>query len=177
MHRIRILSLTIVIVAVVAGLAVPAVLAKGNPHFLDNTLGFRGGSPLTGKGCMAGLASEEFLVVLRGTGSADATCVNPGGSKQVPGRNPVTVTVEGEDIVTTDRTGSASFSLEVPDPFTADVPPSPSPSPSPKEAGCPNGSWTVVLDPETWTWTKGCLFLYDVTGTRLFDQACSSGPF
>jgi hypothetical protein len=168
MHRIRLLSLTIVIVAVVAGLAVPAVFAKGNPHFLDNTLRFKGGS-LIATGSVAGLANEVYWVVLSGTGTADATCVNPGGSKEVKGRNPVVVTAQDEDWVTTDRTGSASFSLEV-DLTAADV----LPSPSPKEAGCPNGNWTVVLGKVTWT--KVCLFLYDMTGTEL-DRACQSGSF
>ena len=151
MHRVRILSLTIVIVAVVAGLAVPAVLAKGNPHFVDNTLGFRGGS-LEAWGSVVGLANETYWVALQATGTAHATCVNPGGSKEVKGRNPVDVTAERVDTVNTAADGSAFFSLEV-DLTAADV----LPSPSPKEAGCPNGSWTVVLGKVTWH--ERCLFL------------------
>ncbi len=169
MRRISILSLTIVMVLIVAGLVVPVVFAKkgggggGNAHFNDNFFGWSSDS-LVGGGVIVGLANGDYLVRLRAIGFADATCVNPGGNEEIQGRNPVFVEVDAEDRVTTDNNGRVSFTLEAEDPTSADIPP----SPTPKEAGCPNGNWTVILGPVNWT--EAWLFLYATDGT-LLDEA------
>jgi hypothetical protein len=163
MRRKGILSLTIVIGLVVAGLVVPIVFAKGKPHFQGHRMGWAMDS-LTATGVVVGLANDDYRVRLRAIGFADATCVSPGGNEEVQGRNPVFVEVNVEDWVTTARNGRASFTLEAKDPTSADIPP----SPTPKEAGCPNRNWTVILDPVNWT--EAWLFLYALDGT-LLDKA------
>ena len=170
MRRITILSLTIVIALVVAGLVVPVVFAKkgggGNARFSDKLFGWSSDS-LVSEGGIVGLANADYLVRLRAIGYADATCVNPGGNEEVQGRNPVFVEVDAEDWVTTAKNGRASFTLKAEDPTSVDIPP----SPTPKEAGCPNGNWTVILD--SVNWTEAWLYLYVTDGTPpvLVDEA------
>ena len=168
MRRITILSLTIVIALVVAGLVVPVVFAKkgggGNARFSDKLFGWSSDS-LVSEGGIVGLANADYLVRLRAIGYADATCVSPGGNEEVKGRNPVYVEVDEEAVVPTAKNGRASFTLKVE--ASADI----SPSPTPKEAGCPNGNWTVILDPVNWT--EAWLYLYVTDGTPpvLVDEA------
>lgn len=162
MRRKGILSLAIVIGLVVASLVVPVVLAKGNPRLRDRKLGWRAGS-LIAEGDVVGLANEEYGVGLRAIGFAPGICVNPGGNEEVQGRNPISVEADVRVDVDTEKNGKASFTLEAVDPASADIPP----SPTPKEAGCPNGNWTVYIAPRSTDWTEAWLFLYATDGTLL----------
>lgn len=83
---------------------------------------------------------NDVVTVLTGTATVYAECVNKGGNV-APGRNPLqlSVTVQS-DPLQADSNGNASVYIRIADPATI----SPAPiSPTPKEAGCPNGNWTV----------------------------------
>jgi hypothetical protein len=154
MRRKGILSVTIVIGLVVAGFVVPIVFAKGNPHLKIRTMGWAVYS-MYADGDIAGAASETVYVRLDAEGFADAMCRSRGGN-EAPGRNPISVTTDSWDFFTTDEHGRASFALEAPDPTTADV----EPSPTPKEAGCPNGNWTVYFVPLSTDWRAATISLF-----------------
>jgi hypothetical protein len=156
MRRKDVLSLAIVIGLVVAGLVVPVVFAKGNPHFRIPTIGWAAGS-LTATGAVVGLANEAYIVELYAQGSASGECVNPAGDRRVEGRNPSPIVVEisEADEVKTDQNGSVSFDLTASEKTQYILL-----SPTPKEFGCPNENWTVEVDPGSTEWTDARLRLY-----------------
>ncbi len=160
MRRKGILSLTIVIILVVAGLLVPTTLAKkpdvsGSGHFKDNTLGW-GRRSLDASGCAAGLANESYVVTLEAKGDAAGVCVNRSG-QEAPGRNPspILVGVSESDEFRTDENGQACFELSAKDANQYVLI-----SPTPKEFGCPNGNWRVTVTDGATAWTEAWLSLY-----------------
>lgn len=85
-------------------------------------------------------SNNETVTVLTGRAIVFAECVNRGGNV-APGRNPLqlSVTVQSAPLQA-DSNGNAAVYIRIPDPSTI----SPTPiSPTPREAGCPNGNWTV----------------------------------
>lgn len=101
----------------------------------------RGSLVLTG--VIRGLGNtnnNEVVTVLTGTAIVYAECVNPGGNVAA-GRNPIQLAVSVQSPpLQADSNGRADVHIVISDPATMSPPPV---SPSPKEAGCPNGKWTV----------------------------------
>jgi hypothetical protein len=101
----------------------------------------RGSLVLTG--VIRGLGNtnkNDVVTLLTGTAIVYAECVNPGGNVAV-GRSPIqlSVTIQSAPLQA-DSNGNASVYIQIPDPATI----SPAPvSPTPKQAGCPNGNWSV----------------------------------
>jgi hypothetical protein len=95
---------------------------------------------LIAQGSIAGLGSSNVVVKLEGTGVGTATCTNPGGT-QAPGQNPISVTVSGSTSVLVTDNGSAEFYLQT----------AAAAQPSTKQAGCPNGRWSVTGLAVDWT--------------------------
>ncbi len=84
--------------------------------------------------------NNETVTVLTARAIVYAECVNRGGNV-APGRNPLRLSVTLTSApLQADSNGNADVYIRIPDPSLI----SPTPiSPSPKEAGCPNGNWTV----------------------------------
>ena len=120
--------------AAVAALTVTGVaLAAVNFH---NVTSVDNGLTLTVSGKLTGLGNTDLTVVLSATGVPTATCTNRGGT-QAPGQNPATVNLEGTLNIDADeiKNGTVNFSLTTAAPAT----------PSARDAGCPNGNWTVQI--------------------------------
>jgi len=151
-----------VLFAVVLFMATAVVAQAGSFHFRSAT--FLGGS-LRFDGTAVGLGSEAYDVTLEGTASVVAMCQNKGGT-QAPGRNALSVSVTDSVQVSTEDNGQALVTIVLDDPTMASFG---SGSPSNKEAGCPNGKWSVV-DVTVQEWTAARLTVVDSTGTTVFDQ-------
>ncbi len=134
----------------------------GNFHF--NSITFELGS-LIARGTLVGLGNQAAEVTLTAYGKVTALCQNKGGN-QAPGRNPIAVDTQETDHIFTDENGNAQVEVTAPDPTFADV----EPSPTPKEAGCPNGNWTVVglVDGST-NWTAARVVVKDESGQVQLD--------
>ena len=165
-NRVGIIAFTLIVAALVI---VPVALA-GKFHF--NTINIGLGNSLVLTGDLAGLGNEVAEVQFIATGSVTAMCQNPGG-KQAPGRNPISVEVEQKIVYTTDSNGKVQVLVVAPDPTA----PGFEPSPTPKDAGCPNGKWTVVdiIDGST-DWTAAQILVLDEAGVIQIDQsyACTT---
>jgi hypothetical protein len=130
----------------------------GRFHFTSVT--FEEGS-LIMKGTLAGLGNEEGTVFLTAYGTATAFCENKGG-KRAPGRNPIAFDLWEMDDFRTEANGIDYVEITIEDPQISDF----DPVPTPKEAGCPNGNWTVTgIDTDTVNWTLAVVEVYDEFGT------------
>jgi hypothetical protein len=145
------------LVFLLAGILVPVAQA-GKFHF--NSIDFSLGGSLLMEGHLVGLGNEVAEVTLSGYGSVVALCENNGG-KQAPGRNPIQVGVQETGIFVSDSNGRALVAVIAPDPTAPEF----APSPTPKEAGCPNGNWSVVgiIDGST-NWTAASVVVKDEDG-------------
>jgi hypothetical protein len=134
----------------------------GSFHF--NSLSFSLGS-LDVKGSLAGLGNQAAEVTLTAFGKVTALCQNNGG-QQAPGRNPISADTQQTSVFVTDQNGMALVQVSAPDPTFADL----QPSPTPKDAGCPNGNWTVVgvVDGST-NWTAARIVVKDEYGQVQLD--------
>lgn len=85
-------------------------------------------------------SSNDTVTVLTAQAVVFAECVNRGGNV-APGRNPLQITVSATSApLQADSNGNADVYIRIADPSTI----SPTPiNPSAKDAGCPNGNWTV----------------------------------
>src|SRR5712691_11235400 len=101
------------------------------PSFFDN------GLTLTASGFLAGLGNQDILVELFASAQATATCTNPAGVNQPPGRNPAPATVAGQQPIpsTEVKNGTVSFSVTTRPPT----------SPIPGAPDCPNSGWTETI--------------------------------
>jgi len=132
------------------------VASAGSPHFVGTT-SFRSGS-LIFSGDLAGLGNENVTVRMDADAIAIAKCQNKGGNI-APGRNPIQITQTVSASVVPDENGRAHIELVALDPATINPPPV---SPTPKQAGCPNGNWTVTgFMPGSTQWTGARLFVID----------------
>ena len=149
---------------------VPPAFA-GKFHF--NTLEFSIGHSLVLDGTLVGLGNEAAQVNLTAVGSVTAMCENRGGQR-APGRNPISVEVEQVVTVTFDSNGRALVFVLAPDPTSPEF----EPSPTPKEAGCPNGNWSVVdiLDSST-NWSAARIVVLDEAGIIQIDQSFTCTTF
>jgi hypothetical protein len=110
---------------------------------------------------IAGLGQQRVTGTISAPGAqaVNNTCVNKGGN-EAPGQNPaVNFTAGGSAVGVVDKNGRASI-----DATTT------SPSVNPKDAGCPNGKWTVIVgdvvfNSYTFTITQGQQTLFTCTGT------------
>lgn len=149
-------------------LIISAVVAAGNVHFVGS-LSFSVNSPLRVQGKLAGLGGESITVIFDATATVYALCQSRGGNI-APGRNPITVETTVTSSYVVSGGGQAEIDLIATDPSSI----SPTPvSPNPKEAGCPNGRWTVVgVDPNMTQWTAAAVTVIDnQTGGALYSQS------
>ena len=91
---------------------------------------------------------ESATVTAMFDGTAPALCQNKGG-KVAPGQNPITVAAAGSALFPFDSNGRAEGTTDEVFPSFA------SPLPTAREAGCPNGNWTVIgPDASRVSWTS-----------------------
>lgn len=110
---------------------------QANPHFVGTPTCTKNTSTfvLTCSGKAAGLdelPTQAFLTA----SSVDehVVCVNHGGNI-APGQGTSTASVQGPTENIAPHNGQITFSVKL----------NPPPKPTPKQAGCPNGNWTVRI--------------------------------
>ena len=100
------------------------------------------GSTLLVQGTVSGLAPGDAVVRVRALGTANVTCVNPGGN-EANGQNrngTRRVTVNGVQRISAADIAAGTVSFQV----TTSAP-----SLGPKAAGCPNTRWSARVDDVT----------------------------
>ena len=163
-----------ILVVVLVGAVVPVAFAanvhfkKPGPQFSTNA-----DNSLTASGSLTGLGNGDIKVVLDATGTAEARCQNPGGSKKVPGQNTVNVDGTGVTLIPSNKVKNGSV------PFAVST--EPVEKPTPTEAGCPTDKWSVV--DLTVTYTSATISVYqdgngqngifDAPGTLVLQQTFS----
>jgi hypothetical protein len=141
-----------------------------NPSFFDGIL------TLNVSGALAGLSSEDVLIVLTATADTTATCTNPAGATQPAGQNPAPTTVAG---------GVSFPSTEIRNgnlPFTVTTNPPTTPIAGAPE--CPNPRWRE--DITDLSFTSATITVHQpaedttetvvLTVTCTFDPATVNGP-
>ena len=157
----RILIVTLVVVGALALAGVAA--ATEGAHFTQN------GAPVcTDIGLqlectaeIAGLGQQRVVGTINAPGAlaVNNICQNKGGG-QAPGQNPaVDFTAQGSAVGVVDKNGRAFIDATTN-----------SPSVSAKDAGCPNGNWTVIVgdvvfNSYSFTITQGNTTLFTCTGS------------
>jgi hypothetical protein len=127
-------KITIAVLAVLVITVAVAGVAQAGGWSFDWGLG-----SLIADGWAAGLGGggDESYAMMTGYGTAYAQCRNQGGNT-APGRSPINAQVTAFDAFPVDENGRADIRLEATESMVFN------PSPTPKEAGCPNGRWSVV---------------------------------
>src|SRR5262249_26959050 len=128
MRKVSVFALCAGVVLASAEAYAASVHVKSGPFFTDN------GLTLTATGTLAGLGFQDIQVDMSATANPIATCTNPSGKNQPPGRNPAPVTVAAtpESIpASAIKNGNASFSVTTNAPTT----------PIPGAPDCPGSSW------------------------------------
>ena len=117
----------------IGGLAYAAnVHIKAGPFFVDN------GITLTETGSLAGLGNADVIINMTATANPIATCTNPAGQTQPPGRNPASVAVAANPLsipASEIKNGNVSFTLMTNPPVT----------PIAGAPECPNSQWTEAI--------------------------------
>jgi hypothetical protein len=148
---------TVGLVALALMLTLSQAAGAGNFHF--NSYSFTLGSlELTGE--LVGLGNEGAAVTLVGRGTVTGLCQNKAGN-QAPGRNPIAIAVQQTNTFTADQNGHALVHVILEDPTLPEI----APSPKPKQAGCPNGNWSItgIVDGST-NWTAADVIVADDAG-------------
>lgn len=156
MRKSRLVWMSFVVIVVLAGLLVQTAHA-GKFHF--NSISFSLGSMVM-QGTLVGLGNDAGEVTLTAKGTVIAMCENQAG-QQAPGRNSIKVNVTQKEVFVTSSNGLAPVKVVASDPSFSGF----TPSPTPKQAGCPNGNWSVVdfIDNST-DWTSANVLVKDETG-------------
>jgi len=119
--------------ALIGGLAYAAnPHIKSGPFFVDN------GITLTETGSLAGLGNADVIINMTATANPIATCTNPAGQTQPPGRNPASVAVAANPLsipASEIKNGNVSFTLMTNPPVT----------PIAGAPECPNSQWTEAI--------------------------------
>ena len=108
-----------------------------NVHFKRDLSVQDNGTTLTACAQLAGLGNQDVTITLSVTGTADATCISPGGN-EAPGQNKipfaasVSTTIRSTEI----KNGNVSFCVTTPGPRPI----------SARLAGCPNNNWKARIN-------------------------------
>ena len=135
---------------------------NAEPSFFDNIL------TLTASGDLTGLGNEDVLVTLTATANPTATCTNPAGEKQPPGKNPAPVTVTGSESIPKEEidNGNVHFSVTTNAPVT----------PVLGAPDCTNGqgAWTESIT--DMAFTSAAITVEQPKGTTVLTVACTFSP-
>ena len=108
-----------------------------NVHFKSDPIVRDNGTTLTLCAALAGLGNEDLTITVSVTGTADTTCISPGGN-EAPGQNKipyaasVSTTIRSTEI----KNGTVSFCVTTPGPRPI----------SARLAGCPNNNWRARIN-------------------------------
>ena len=113
-------------------------------------------------GVAVGLGNGEYQFDLEATAAVLAVCGNKGGN-EAPGQL-LLASLSKTKTVSTDSSGQAPVSIEIPNPTIDDFE-----GVSSREAGCPNGNWSLV-DVTFIEWVAAHLVVTDLsTGNIVYD--------
>jgi len=113
------------------------VLYAANVHFKSAPVVTDNGTTLTLCAALAGLGNQDVTITVSVTGSADTTCISPGGN-EAPGQNKipfaasVSTTIRSTEI----KNGNVTFCVTTPGPRPI----------SARMAGCPNNNWRARIN-------------------------------
>lgn len=124
---------------------------------------FDAGLTLEAAGALAGLGNGDVLVTLTANADVTATCTNPAGANQPPGRNPAPVTVSGSQAIPEEeiKNGTTPFAVETEAPVT----------PIPGAPECPNPQWTESIT--DLSFTSATITVEQPPGTTVLTVTCS----
>jgi len=127
------------------------------PTFTDQ------GLVLNAQGALAGLGNQDIVVLLTAQGNVTATCTNPSGKNQPPGRNPAPVTVAGSQAIPASsiKNGTVSFNVSTQPPV----------SPIPGAPDCPNSQWTETITDVAFK--SATLTVQQPAGTTVLSSQCT----
>jgi hypothetical protein len=134
---------------------------NSSPSFTDN------GLTLTAAGALAGLGNGDVFVHLDATANPTATCTNPSGQNQPPGRNPASVAVSGSTAIPASQVKNGTT------PFTVTTNP-PSPNPLPGAPDCPGSNWTETIT--DLAFTSATITVDQPEGTLVLTVSCTFNP-
>lgn len=102
-----------------------------NPSFIDQ------GLSLNAQGALAGLGNGDIVILLTARANVIATCTNPSGSNQPPGRNPAPITVAGSQAIPQGeiKNGTVAFNVSTRAPSSTIT----------GAPDCPNSQWTETI--------------------------------
>jgi hypothetical protein len=130
---------------------------NSEPSFTDN------GLTLNARASLAGLGNGDIFVGLAATANATATCTNPAGATQPPGRNPAPVSVSGGQAIPASevKNGNVSFNVTTQPPTT----------PIPGAPDCPNPQWTEAIT--NLSFTSAVITVEQPPGTVVLTVSCT----
>ena len=152
-----------------AVVGVIASVAYAGVHFSNNsppTFGKNSNLSVTGTFSLNGLGNGDIQVRIDASGTGTANCTNRGGNN-APGQNPVAVNLSGianfsASQITNGGLGPVTATTAAPT------------VPTPKQAGCPNGGWSVTGLSVTYTSVTLTVF-QDASGNDgSFDQSTAT---
>ena len=120
-----------------AGVIFTTAVYAANVHFKRDATVRDNGTTLTLCAALAGLGNQDVTITVSVTGSADTTCISPGGNES-PGQNKVpfaasvSTTIRSTEI----KNGNVSFCVTTPGPGPI----------SARAAGCPNNNWAARIN-------------------------------
>ena len=120
-----------------AGLIFTTAVYAANVHFKTDPSVRDNGTTLTLCAALAGLGNQDVTITVSVSGTADATCISPGGN-EAPGQNKipyaasVSTTIRSTEI----KNGNLSFCVTTPGPRPV----------SARIAGCPNNNWKARIN-------------------------------
>jgi hypothetical protein len=157
------------VVAILLNAAVGSNFASAaSVHFKQNrTPTFTdGGLTLSAQGALAGLGNGDVVITLVAQADVVATCTNPSGSNQPPGRNPAPITVAGSQAIPQSeiKNGNLSFTVTTQQPASniAGAP------------DCPNRQWTETI--QDLKFTTAILRVEQPPGTVVLSVTCTFSP-
>ena len=127
---------SLVIIGLAAAIFTTAVYAA-NVHFKSEPTVRDNGTTLTLCAALAGLGNQDVTITVTVIGTADATCISPGGN-EAPGQNkiPYAASVSRTIRSTEVKNGNVSFCVTTPGPRPV----------SARVAGCPNNNWKARIN-------------------------------
>ena len=133
---------------------------KQQPSFTDQ------GLTLTAQGALVGLGNQDLVILLTAKANVTATCTNPSGANQPPGRNPAPITVSGSEAIPASeiKNGTVAFYVSTKAPTT----------PIPGAPGCPNSHWTETIT--DLSFTSATLTIQQPAGHTVLSASCILNP-
>jgi hypothetical protein len=124
------------------------------------------GLSLSAEGALVGLGNQDLVILLTAKAKVTATCTNPSGANQPPGRNPAPITVSGSDAIPASeiKNGTVDFFVQTKAPV----------SPIPNAPDCPNRQWKEQIT--DLSFTSVTLTVQQPAGRTVLTATCVLNP-